>query len=104
VANTWIGGKGLTPSPQWSGQSVIRLVSLPSTLALPDTWADDTRSGAYIWPDLSAPRYIPGFVSTTMFQFGSLVFAVMAWYLLRKFPYPVKPLVVQVEGQRRVGA
>jgi len=53
---------------------------------------------------LSAPRYIPGFVSTTMFQFGSLVFVVMAWYLLRKFPYPVKPLVVQVQGQRRVGA
>jgi len=70
----------------------------------PRHMADDTRSGAYIWPDLSAPRYIPGFVSTTMFQFGSLIFAVMALYLLRKFPYPVKPLVVQVEGQRKVGA
>jgi len=58
---------------------------------------DIIRSGSYIWPAPSAPRYIPGFVTSAMLQFGSLAFAVAAWYLLKRYPYPVAPLVVRHE-------
>jgi len=43
--------------------------------------------GSYIWPANDAPRYIAGFVTSTMLQFGSLCFAIVAMYLLRKYPY-----------------
>ncbi|ORY26040.1 major facilitator superfamily domain-containing protein [Naematelia encephala] len=54
--------------------------------------------GSYIWPSTSAPKYIPGFVTSTMLQFGSFAFAVAAWYLLKKYPYPVKALAVRMEA------
>ena len=32
-----------------------------------------------------------------MLQFGSLVFAMLSWYFLSKYPYPVPELVVRRE-------
>lgn len=51
--------------------------------------------GSYIWPADTAPKYVPGFVATTMFQVGSFLFAAAAWYLLKKYPYPVKEIAVR---------
>jgi hypothetical protein len=56
--------------------------------------------GSYIWPSSSAPEYIPGFVTTTMLQVGSFLFALSAWYLLKKYPYPAKKLSVRLENVR----
>jgi len=38
--------------------------------------------GSYIWPASSAPRYIPGFVTSVMLQVGSFSFAVIAWFVI----------------------
>lgn len=51
--------------------------------------------GSYIWPSSSAPRYIPGFVTTTMLQVCTLVFALLAWWLLARYPYPEAKRVVR---------
>ena len=44
--------------------------------------------GSYIWPKATAPDYVPGFVATTMFQVCTLIFAILAWQLLARYPYP----------------
>lgn len=51
--------------------------------------------GSYIWPKATAPNYVPGFVATTVFQVCTLVFAILAWQLLARYPYPGKQSVLR---------
>jgi hypothetical protein len=74
-------------------------IHLVQYLSYTRTWRQDANvnSGSYIWPSSSAPAYIPGFVTSTMLQFGSFVFAVAAYFLLKKYPYPVPEVEVRRE-------
>ena len=42
--------------------------------------------GVFLWPKTDAPKYIPGFVATTVFVFGVGVLAQVMSYLIKKYP------------------
>lgn len=54
------------------------LILLPLTLF---------RSGSYIWPSYSAPRYIIGLSVSTSLMFGAVLTAFALMVLLKKYPH-----------------
>jgi hypothetical protein len=47
----------------------------------------NAHSGSYMWPDSTAPLYIPGFAVTTVLMFGVVVTSFALMILTKKYPY-----------------
>lgn len=61
--------------------------------------------GVFLWPARDAPRYVPGFVATTLFMALIAVLAQGMGYLVKKYPIdapdPDEVVKREIEMQRR---
>ena len=94
LVKTWISD--VIPRPAGKRAVAIALVNaVGNASSLYSTW---------LWPDKDAPRYIPGFATTTTWLGVFCVSTVIFAYLFRKYPIPkldqTEVFAAQLRAQR----